>query len=97
MPSLDLVLVEEEGVVGVREVLLHVVLCLAHLVRIAPRLLEELLEDVEQLDTVLLLLLVLKEEGVVLEELLFALLLVLECWSLGPCRVHELLWFVIGL
>lgn len=60
-------------------------------------MLEELLKDVEQGNTVLLLFLAFKEQGVVLEELLFALILVLVNGRLNTSWVHELLGLVIRL
>jgi len=46
--SLNLVLVEEEGIVWVREVILHMILSYRHLVWILARVLIELLQDVEE-------------------------------------------------
>ena len=54
--SLDLVLVEEESVLGVGEVVAHVGLRLVLLLREGARMLEELLQDVVQLDALLVLL-----------------------------------------
>ena len=94
--SLDLVLVEEVGVCRVGEVLTQMILRSGHLVGLRTRMLIELLQDVEQLYSVLLLLFVFLDEFMILEELLLPLSLV-QILRLGSfSSSHERFWFVIG-
>ena len=68
---------------------------LRRLLRLFSRLLVELLQDVKQLGAVLLFLLVLKVEGVVLEELSFACLLIQILRRFSASCYSEPLWLVI--
>ena len=95
--SLELVLVEEVGVLGVREVITQMILRSGHLVGLRTRMLIELLQDVEKLHPVLLLLFVFLDEAMVLEELLLPLSLV-QILRLGrTSSSHEGFWLVISL
>ena len=94
--SLDLVLVEEVGVCWVGEVITQMILRSGHLVGLRTGMLIELLQDVEQLYSVLLLLFVFLNEAMVLEELLLPLSLV-QILRLGRfSSSHERFRLVIG-
>ena len=75
----------------------HVVLRIRHLVGVLARVLVELLQNVEQLRPVLLLLLVLKEQRVVLKELVLSRPLIQVFW-LGAvlCPEYQILRLVVS-
>ena len=95
--SLNLVLVEEEGVLWISEVVAHMVLCCRHWIRLFTRVLKELFQDVEKLRAILLLFLVFNEQRVVFKELLFSLFLIQVSGLWLTSHSNELLWLIVCL